>query len=101
MTIVNESAHRTPSALDAYFRCPTGIETAIATGLSGRPGFFKFGGAVCYGRVAGAVPAATAGLDLPDVTSLARGTPEGVTLPFDLDEVVDSLRFERYCPGAG
>src|SRR5262249_414295 len=55
----------------------------------------------CYGRVAGVVPAAEAGPQLPDVTPLARVAPGRVTLPFDLDEVVDNLRFERYCRGAG
>jgi hypothetical protein len=101
MTIVTESARRTTSALDAYFRCRLDATITVGGDLSARPGFFTFGGAVCYGRVAGVVPATEAGVDLPDVTSLARVEPGTLTLPFDVDEVADSLRFERYCSGAG
>jgi len=97
MTIENESARRTANALDAYFRCRIGLDIAPAADLSPRPGFFGFGGATCYGRVAGATPAATPGPNLPDVTGLVRVTPGCMTLPFNLTEVVDNLRFERYC----
>jgi hypothetical protein len=101
MKIATETMSRGVSALDAYFRCPLDVEVASSLDLSAEPGFFTFGGAVCYGRVAGAVPAAEAGPDLPDVTALAGVAPGRVTLPFDLDEVVDCLRFERYCRSAG
>lgn len=101
MTIVTESAQHTKGALDAYFRCGIGVEIAVSGELSARPGFFTFGGAVCYGRVAGVVPAEEAGVDLPDATSFARVASRRVTLPFSLDEVVDNLRYERYCRGAG
>jgi hypothetical protein len=101
MRIATETVPRAANALDAYFRCPLDVEIAAAADLSAQAGFFTFAGAVCYGRVAGAVPAAEAGPDLPDVTALAGVAPGRVTLPFDLDEVVDSLRFERYCRGAG
>lgn len=101
MRVATETVPRAASRLDAYFRGSLDVEIAAANDLSGQPGFFTFGGAVCYGRVAGVVPAAEAGADLPDVTTLARVAPGRVTLPFDLDEVVDNLRFERYCRGAG
>jgi hypothetical protein len=101
MRIATETGARAASGLDAYFRCPLDVEIASASDLPAQPGFFMFGGAACYGRVAGVVPAAVAGPNLPDATPLARVAPGRVTLPFDLDEVVDNLRFERYCQGSG
>jgi hypothetical protein len=101
MTVVTESAQRTTSALDAYFRARLDVEFTVGGDLSGSPGFFRFGGAIGYGRVAGVVPPAEAGADLPDVTAQARVTPGRVTLPFDFADVVANLRFERYLPGAG
>jgi hypothetical protein len=97
MTIVKQSAPRAARTLEEYLRCSLDVEIAVSGGLSAQPGFFIFGGAVCYGRIAGATPASKAGLNLPDVTGLARVTPGCVTLPFDLAEAVDNLRFERYC----
>ena len=96
MTSVDESAHRTPGALDAYFRSSLDVELAAGIDLSAQPGFFMFSGAMCFGRVAGAVPAAEVSSSLPDVTGLAQVTPGRVTLPFDLDEIVTNLREERY-----
>lgn len=101
MTIDTASASRTASTLDAYFRCPLDVEITTASELSRQAGFFSFGGAVCYGRVAGVFPVAEVGPRLPDVTALSRLAPGRVTLPFDLAEVVDNLRFERYCRGGG
>src|SRR4051812_22366772 len=97
MTIIKQSAHSAARTLDAYFRCALDVEIAVGGALSAQPGFFTFGGAVCYGRVAGAMPASEAGLNLPDVTGLARVAAGRVTLPFDLTEVLDNLRLERYC----
>jgi hypothetical protein len=98
MSIVIEPVRH--AALDAYFRCPLTVEIGVGGELSPQPGFFTFGGIVCYGRVAGAIPAAEPGMKLPDVTGLAAVAPGLVTLPFDVSEVVDNLRFERYCGGA-
>jgi hypothetical protein len=97
MTITRQPVDSAVSALNAYFRCPLDVEIVAARDLSAQPGFFTFGGAVCYGRVAGVVPAAEAGPDLPDVTGLVSVRRGRVTLPFDLGEIVDNLRFERYC----
>ncbi len=87
-----------------YYRheCPEGMpEFVTANDLKGPNGFFRFGqGGVCYGRVAGKT--------LRDVSSgLFDAFPrvvnnEGsVVLPFDVNQVVDNLRFERYVQPSG
>jgi hypothetical protein len=96
MTTVTQSAQRATRTLNAVFGSALDVEIAVGGDLSAQPGFFSFGGCVCYGRVAGATPSSDAGSNLPDVTGLARVTLGRVTLPFDLAEVVDNLRFERY-----
>ncbi len=87
------------AALFSHFRCPPFIDSvAPADAPSGRPGFFRFGGAIGYGRLAGDSPAERADGLLP----VAAATParSGATLPFDLAEVVDNLRRERYARGS-
>jgi hypothetical protein len=80
-----------------YFKCP---ERYARFGLSGSLSqgsrYFRFGeGNVCYGQLCG--PRSVSGirtpLDVLQEASLEGGT---VSLPFDVKEVVDNLRFERY-----
>lgn len=80
-----------------YFRCP---ERYAGFGLSGplstTSGYFRFGqGNVCYGRLAGSRngSGALTSADTNQDASIERGM---VRLPFDVKEVVDNLRFERY-----
>jgi hypothetical protein len=85
------------SAFVDYYRCPAeraGIGTL--PGRSDEPGYFRFGDAVAYGRVAGGRPAAYATDRLSDVSrevTIAGGRP---LLPFDVSEVAMNLRQERY-----
>ncbi len=79
-----------------YFRCP---DQVAVIGPSGGPsldaGYFRFGGTVCYGRPVGVVPAVRPDARVEDVA--APSAEDGsVLLPFDLAEVVDNLRLERY-----
>ena len=86
----------TSSFLD-YFRCPEEFEKlGVAPSLGQTPGFFRFGQQItCFGRSAGPV-AQTPNGDLPDVLPLLRAQGDEITLPFDMDEIVENLRKERY-----
>ena len=80
-----------------YYRCPTDyLRFAQRDASAGRSGYFRFGPeAICYGKFDGAT-ARTLPAHLQDAlpgTTVEDGT---VYLPFDLAEVVDNLRCERY-----
>jgi hypothetical protein len=81
-----------------YFRCPdryTGLTTAER--LSAGSGFFSFAdGAVGYGRYVDPGPASSPQRDLPNAWQAIDYKTGFVGLPFDLDEVVENLRLERY-----
>src|SRR5208283_5031887 len=82
-----------------YYRCPESYARLKLSGaLSHRNGFFEFGsGTTCYGKCAGQVPSESPDGRLPDVlpgSAIGGGT---VSLPFDLDQVVNNLRSELYC----
>ena len=80
-----------------YFKCP---ERYARFGLSGSLSeasrYFRFGeGNVCYGRLCGPRSPSEnrTSLDVVREACIEDGT---VSLPFDVKEVVDNLRFERY-----
>jgi hypothetical protein len=85
------------SAFLDYYRCPADQVSIETQGqLSPREGYFKFGGAVAFGRFAGGPPASYATDPLPDISdavSVSEGRP---SLPFDLSDVATNLREERY-----
>jgi hypothetical protein len=81
-----------------YFRCPPCyVRLASQSGLSDNRGFFGFGkGVVGYGRCAAQSPADTAQGQLRDAWEDVDCASGSVRLPFDLDEVAENLRMERY-----
>jgi hypothetical protein len=80
-----------------YFRCPDEKNTLVTqTPLSLREGYFRFGGAVAYGRVAGSTPATYATDQMTDVSTAATTRDGRAWLPFDLSAVATNLRQERY-----
>jgi len=84
-----------------YYRCPEEFAGCFLDGeLSRHLGHFRFGpDAICYGSISkGAVQPSPAG-ELHDALKdvvVERGV---VRLSFDLDQVVDNLRYERYYGG--
>lgn len=85
-------------SVSEYYRCPESyVRLSLRGPLSESDGYFNFGaGTTCYGRCAGHSPSSSPGDVLHDVladATLDRGT---VRLPFDLKQVVDNLRYERY-----
>jgi hypothetical protein len=85
------------SAFLDYYRCPIEL-AAIGTqpGLSAEDGFFKFGEAIAFGRLAAGRPAAYVTDPLADVSRAVTMAEGGPLLPFDLSEVAKNLRQERY-----
>jgi hypothetical protein len=82
-----------------YYRCPPQVlvRSQPQRNLSISEGFFTFGDdAIGYGRCAGAPPSATLDGCTPDLQGLVRANDGYVDLPFDLAEVIDNLRRERY-----
>ena len=81
-----------------YFRCPPNYVDLRLKGelLPGR-GFFRVGSDLtCYGRVSAGKPCLSSSGLLDDVFSAVHVEKSACVLPFDLDEVVQNLRLERY-----
>jgi len=81
-----------------YFRCPATYANFRLKGeLQPQPGFFLVGpDLTCYGRVSIGQTQRESSCALDDVSSALRVERQTCVLPFDLDEVVQNLRFERY-----
>ena len=83
-------------ALVDYFRCPPEfVAFGVMDGLSADQGYFRFGGATCFGRRRGDGSANPSG-HLPDLHDRVDRNGNCLRLPFDFSEVVTNLREERY-----
>src|SRR5690606_41341449 len=93
------------SAFLDYYRCSGQDDRMTTTGpLSASHGYFRFGGAVGYGQVAGLAPASLAGHTLRDLHSSASMAGGQLRLPFDLSAVVENLPrglYRKNGPGGG
>ncbi len=100
MQTMEHTACAAPGFLQ-YFRCPASfgafqVDEQIS---SGSPGYFRLGSdLICYGRAAEETQDAPNG-NLRDILSRVHHTNEVTVLPFDPEEVVTNLRFERYVCG--
>src|ERR1043166_150060 len=81
-----------------YCRCPSSfVDLRLKGEPLPQPGFFQMGsGVTCYGRISSGPTAMDSAGPLEDVSSDVRRESTSCLLPFDLDEVVENLRFERY-----
>jgi hypothetical protein len=81
-----------------YFRCPEQFaEVGVCGALSEDSGFFRFGdSAICFGQSAGGRPSKQLTHTLPDVSQAVGFEGGRLCLPFDLFQVVENLRYERY-----
>jgi hypothetical protein len=79
-----------------YYRCPEEFARFELSARLGEPsGFFHFGKDItCFGRKAAGSEAFSK--DVPDVLSLLQVQENAIGVPFDVDEVVENLRRERY-----
>jgi hypothetical protein len=88
MTALSER-YRLPASFAADFR--------LTAPLSCGPGYFAFGpDLVCYARNAIGKYSALMDTGLPDLSAYATQDGQTVALPFDPDEAIANLRFERY-----
>lgn len=85
------------NCLSEYYKCPERHARMAQSGaLSEKSGYFRFGEDILYGQVCGHQPAASPAEPLWDALQdvhLENGTTR---LPFDVSQVVDSLRGEMY-----
>jgi peptidoglycan/xylan/chitin deacetylase (PgdA/CDA1 family) len=81
-----------------YYRCPENfVRLRLREPLSKTSGYFKFGSSTtCYGRCSGHLPSSSPTATLRDAFHDITLDANTVCLPFDLDEVVDNLRYELY-----
>ena len=81
-----------------YFRCPANyVDFRLKGQPLSEPGFFQFGSDLtAYGRVSAGQTNPDSSAHLDDVLSAVRVEDGACVLPFDLDDVVENLRFERY-----
>jgi glycosyltransferase involved in cell wall biosynthesis len=86
------------SPVVGYYRCPEShVRLNLRGTLSERSGYFEFGsGSTCYGRCSSHTPAESPQEILTDVMQETRMNGNGSSLPFDLKEVVENLRYELY-----
>ena len=89
------------AAVIERYRCPRElVDVASSEPLSSSGGFFRFGqNGICYGRSRAAVLSSRPNSKLYDVTRDAAVENAKLLLPFNLKEVVDNLRLERYTNG--
>jgi hypothetical protein len=94
----NPTMNRSSKSLVDYFRCPGRFaELEVDCAASAIQGFFEFGkGTICFGRCSGFMPSGNISSGLPDSLAGARFDGLRLCMPFDLDEVVDNLRSEKY-----
>jgi len=81
-----------------YFRCPANyVDFRLNGELQPHAGFFLFGPELTvYGRVSSGRTSPESSAPLEDVLPAARVEKSACLIPFDPDEVVENLRFERY-----
>jgi hypothetical protein len=85
------------NALSDYFRCPEDFAEIEVNGrLSSDSGYFKFGQDICYGHCSGGLPSNHLTASLCDVSQDVKIVGTRLYLPFDLGQIVDNLRSERY-----
>jgi len=100
--IVNPTSTRRSRILEHYRYAETVPGFSVSQSIGGPNGFFRVGpSAVCYGQSAGAVRPTVNGHALFDASPDVRNEGSTVVLPFDPDEVLDNLRYERYVSVSG
>ncbi|HWX39251.1 MAG TPA: hypothetical protein VNY09_08400 [Candidatus Sulfotelmatobacter sp.] len=84
-----------------YYLCPEEFARfGVSEPLGDTPGFFRFGkGITCFGRSA-VSPGNLRGNVPADVAPLLQVQGNEISLPFDVDEIVENLRRERYVSNA-
>ena len=97
ITSAKEGTSLTRAMLERY-RCPEGFfDFRLSEELSPDPGYFQFGpDTTCYGRTLKGAHQTQLSSPLFDTLSSVFVDGEELVLPFDPNEVIDNLRWERY-----
>src|SRR5271155_3659091 len=87
--------------LSDYYRVP---ENLLGRVLGAKPssedGYFRFGsGAICYGKSTSGVAANVEDAGIYDAHESIRKDGADIYLPFDMTQIIENLRRERYVPG--
>lgn len=84
--------------LREFYRCPPPVaDFSLAADLSSTAGYFRANESlICYGRLSGSPPEATATDVPPEGCSRVSQTGNTVGLTFDPVEVVTNFRYEKY-----
>jgi hypothetical protein len=83
--------------LTQHYRCPKHYAAFALNGaLSEGNGYFRFGPDTVYGRYCGHPTSKTPVEPLLDARASAIIKAGKILLPFDFEEVIDNLRYERY-----
>jgi glycosyltransferase involved in cell wall biosynthesis len=93
-----EASERVLDSLSQYYRCAEFyLKLRLKGTLSGQPGFFRLGKHKVYARCSGHAPEPSPSRPLYDALQDADVESRTMQLPFDPAEVIDTLRYERYC----
>lgn len=85
-----------------HYRCPEGcFDFGLADEVAEGVGFFRFGGATCYGRSSSGAAASSLHAPLYDALHGVSIAGEQLRIPFNPTEVIDNLRLERYASALG
>jgi len=86
-----------------YYRLPGDLQNVVSTEeQSGQEGFFAYGAdTICYGRSRSGVVAKLDNAILPDASKDVRLVGSEVQLPFDISQVIENIRSERYVKSTG
>ena len=99
---MNCALNLSPTALIDRYRCPEEMVFSCLTGpLSDDNGYFRLGrDLICYGRSSSGLRAPSPDKPLADLIGHVRVVDGELALPFDLTQVIDSLRYERFIPAS-
>lgn len=85
------------NVFEDHFRCPANFADFRVEGKTGDSGFFRFGAdMVCFGRLFGGETENAVSERLKDAIHCTRVESGACYLPFDIDEIIENLRWERY-----
>lgn len=83
-----------------FYRCPEMFATfTLAAALHTEPGYFRFGpDVICFGQCLSGHSCRFPDTGLHDSLKDISFNHASISLPFDLTQVIDNLRLERYAP---
>jgi glycosyltransferase involved in cell wall biosynthesis len=86
-----------------HFCCPeTTVSFRLIGDMAKEAGYFQFGkDVICFGQACSRSFATKASDKLEDLEAAVQMGQNTIALPFDLDQVVDNLRYERYASHMG